>query len=45
MNRDQHQLQIGICHGHLPSRATRIKSRAIADADFQHPLKQIQREE
>ena len=29
-------------HGHLPSISTRIKSRAPAAADFQHPLKRVQ---
>ena len=36
------QLQIGTCHGHLPSTSTRIKSGATAAADPQHPLKGIQ---
>ena len=36
------QLQIGTSHGHLPSTSTRIKSRAPAAADLQHPLKEVQ---
>ena len=45
MNKDQCQLQIGICPGRLPSTATRVKSGAVADANLQHPLKQVEREE
>ena len=30
-----YELQIGTCHGHLPSVSTRIKSCAAAAADFQ----------
>ena len=35
------QLQIGICHWHLSSTSTRIKSCANAAADSQHPLKRV----
>ena len=38
-------LQIGTCHGCLPSISTRIKSCAAAAADFQYPLKGAQGEE
>ena len=37
-----YQLQIGICHGHLPSSSTRIKLCAAAAADFQYPRKGVQ---
>ena len=43
--REESQLQIGACHGHLPSTSTRIKSCTIEAADFQHPLKGVQGEE
>ena len=36
------QLQIGTCHGCLPSTSTRIESRAAAAAGFQHSLKVVQ---
>ena len=36
------QLQIGTCHGCLPSTSTRIKSCATVAADLQHPLKGVQ---
>ena len=36
------QLQIGTCHGHLPSNSTRIKSCAAAADDLQQPLKGVQ---
>ena len=35
------QLQIGTCHGCLPSTSTRIKSCAAAVADLQHPLTEL----
>ena len=34
-------LQIGTCHGCLPSISTRIKSCAAAAADLHHPLKEF----
>ena len=37
------QLQIGTCHGHLPSASTRIKSGSAVAADLPHPLKGVQR--
>ena len=36
--REIHQLQIGTCHGHLPSTSTRIKSCA---AELPHTLKGV----
>ena len=36
------QLQIGICHGHLPSTSTGIKSCSAVAADLQHSLKGVQ---
>lgn len=36
------QLQIGTCHGRLPSTSTRIISHAAAAADFPQPLKGVQ---
>ena len=36
------QLQIGIFHRHLPPTSPRIKSRAAAAADLQHPVKGVQ---
>ena len=36
------QLQIGTCHGHLPSASTGIKSCSAVAADLQHPLKGVQ---
>ena len=36
------QLQIGTCHGHLPSTSTRIKSCAATAAVLQHPLTGVQ---
>ena len=35
-------IQIGTCHGHLPSASTRIKSCAAAASNFQHSLKRVQ---
>ena len=35
-------LAIDICHRHLPSTSTRIKSYAAVAADFQHALKGVQ---
>ena len=35
------QLQMGACHGHLPSTCTRIKSCAAAAANLQYPLKEF----
>ena len=34
-------LQIGTCHGHLPSTSLRVKSHAAAAADLQHALKEF----
>ena len=36
------QPQVGTCHGCLPFTSTRIKSCAIAAADLQHLLKEVQ---
>ena len=36
------QVQIGTCHGHLPSPSTRIKSCTGAAAYLQHLLKGVQ---
>ena len=36
------QLQIGVCHGHLPSISMKIKLFAATPIEFQHPLKGVQ---
>ena len=36
------QLQVGTCHGCLPSTSARSKLWAVAAADLQHPLKGVQ---
>lgn len=38
------QLQIGPCHGHLPSNSQEVKSCAAAADDLQQPLKGVQDE-